>query len=191
MQSGVAKSVIGRNASAEKRSGFRGCDLIRNRRDAARFGDHHLGVSSIHCDSRDHWVLAIHDVSTPAWFAHAVFSGDEADTDALAEFPSRHSATQGVNAANHFVSRNSRQNQARVASHYGGRIGVTDSTCFHTNANLTCSGLSDRPLHYSKFARLVDFHRLVRLIHLRALSSAFRFRRKFVTSDRGTPIHDW
>src|SRR5206468_1964745 len=40
-QAGVAKSVVSRDTRAEKRSGFCGCELIRNRRDGACFSDHH------------------------------------------------------------------------------------------------------------------------------------------------------
>src|SRR4029077_14200458 len=96
-QAGVAKSVVGRDPRAEKRSGFCGCELIRNRSDAARFSDHDFRISSIRSNSRHHRLLTIHDVSASARFAHAVFSGDEADTNPLTDFPSGHSATDGFN----------------------------------------------------------------------------------------------
>src|ERR1700691_4064886 len=89
-QAGIAKCVVGRNPSAEQGSGLCGRELIRNRTDAARFGDHHFRISSIHGYSWRHRVLTIDDVSTAARFAHTVFSGDEADTNPLADFPSRH-----------------------------------------------------------------------------------------------------
>src|SRR5580692_10954382 len=75
-QAGIAKSVVGCNPRAEQRSGFRGCELIRNRRDAARFGDHNFRIPTIRGYSRYHRVLTIHDVSAPAGFAHPIFSGD-------------------------------------------------------------------------------------------------------------------
>ena len=78
---------------------------------------------------------------------------NEADTDTLTDFPSGHSATQSFNAANHFMSRNTRQSQTGVDSRDRGRIGVTDSACFHPNPDLTGSGLGDLPFHYSKHAR--------------------------------------
>ena len=56
----------------------------------ARFSDHHFRISSIHGDSRYHRVLTIHDVSASAWFAHAVFAAEEADTDPLTDVPSGH-----------------------------------------------------------------------------------------------------
>src|SRR4029077_9254260 len=59
--------------------------------------------------SRGHGVLTIYDVSATARFTHAIFSGNETNTNLLTDFPSRHSAAQGLNAANHFMSRNARQ----------------------------------------------------------------------------------
>ncbi len=91
-QAGVAKSVVGRDTRAEERSGFCGPELIRNGSDAARFSDHHFRISSVHGYSRNHRVLTIHDVSASARFAHSIFSGNEADTNPLTDFPSGHSA---------------------------------------------------------------------------------------------------
>src|SRR4029077_16819100 len=102
-QTRVAKSVVGRNARAEERGGFYGCELIRNRSDCARFRDHHFRISSIRGYSRYHRVLTIHDVSASARFAHPVFPTNQANTNPLTEFPSGHSAAQGYNAANHFM----------------------------------------------------------------------------------------
>src|SRR5437879_8288595 len=71
-QAGIAESVIGRNARAKERSGFRGCELIRNGRDGACFSDHHFSISSIHGYPRCHRVLTIngsprrHDSHTPS-----------------------------------------------------------------------------------------------------------------------------
>jgi len=113
-QAGIAKRVVGRNACAKERSGFRGCELIRNRRDGACFSDHHFGISPICGYSRHDRVLTIDNVSAPARFTHAVFSGNETDADPLTDFPSGYSAAQGINAANDFMSRNARQSQARV-----------------------------------------------------------------------------
>src|SRR5260370_32727475 len=42
---------------------------------------------------------------------------------------------QGFNAANYFMPRNARQLQTRMGAGDHGRIGVTDSTCFHANPN--------------------------------------------------------
>jgi hypothetical protein len=151
-QAGVAKSVVSRNARAEERSGFYGCELIRNRSDGARFCDHDLRISSIRGYSRYHGVLTIHDVSASARFAHPVFAGNEADTNPLTDFPFGHPAAQGFNEANHFMPGNARQSQTRVNAGDRGRIGVTDSACLNSNANLTCAGLGDLPFYYSKVA---------------------------------------
>jgi hypothetical protein len=62
----------------------------------------------------------------------------------LTDFPFGYSAAQGFNAANHFMARNTRQTQTGVDSDHRGRIGVTDSTCFNPNPDLTRSGLGDR-----------------------------------------------
>jgi hypothetical protein len=140
-QAGVAKSVVGRNTRAEERGGFCRAELIRNESDAARFSDHHFRISSIHGYARYNGVLTIHNVSASARLAHPVFAAEEADTDALTDFPSGHSAAQCLNAANYFVTRNARQSQARVGAGDRGGIGVTDSAGFHANANLTGSRL--------------------------------------------------
>src|SRR6266850_8370683 len=84
-------------------------------------------------------VLTIHNVSASARFAHPVFASDQADTDPLTDFPFGHSVAQGFDAANDFMPRNARQFQTRIDAGDRGRIGVTDSTCFHANANLTRS----------------------------------------------------
>ena len=149
-------------ASAER-------ELVRNGSDAARFSDHHFRISSIHGYSRCHGVLTIHDVSASARFAHSVFAAEEADTNPLTDFPSGHSAAQGFNAAHDFMPRNARQSQTRVDARDRGRIGVTDSACFHPNPNLTRSRLGDWPFHYSKHAGFGDFHCFVCVSHVNLL----------------------
>jgi hypothetical protein len=91
-QASIAKSVEGRNASAEERGGFRSPEFIGNGGDASRFSDHQLRITSIHGDSWDHGILAIHNVSASAWLVHPVFAAEETDTDPLTDFPSGHSA---------------------------------------------------------------------------------------------------
>ena len=46
-QAGVAERVLCCDARAKKGGGIRGIEFIRNRRDAPRFRDHHLRVSSV------------------------------------------------------------------------------------------------------------------------------------------------
>jgi hypothetical protein len=92
-QTSVAKSVVGRNTSAEKRGSFCGPELIGNGGDAARFSNHHFRISSIHGDSRYHRILTIHNVSASAWLAHPVFAAEESETDPLTDFPFGHPAT--------------------------------------------------------------------------------------------------
>jgi hypothetical protein len=108
-QAGVAKSVVGRDPRAEERSRFSRPQVLRNRRDAARFSDHRFRISSIHGDSRHHGILTIHNVSASAWLAHSVFAAKEPDTDPLTDFPSGHSTAYSFNAANHFMTWNARQ----------------------------------------------------------------------------------
>ena len=61
-------------------------------RNAARFGDHHFCISSIHSCSSYYRILTIHNVPTSARFAHSVVASDQAYTDPLTDFPSGHSA---------------------------------------------------------------------------------------------------
>ena len=136
-QAGVAKSVVGRDTRAQERGGLCRSELVWNGSDAARLSDHHFRISSIHGDSRYHGVLTIHDVSASARFAHPVFAAEEADADSLTDLPLGHAAAQGVNATHDFVPWNSRQLQTRIHARDRGRIGVTDSACFHANSNLT------------------------------------------------------
>jgi hypothetical protein len=171
-QAGVSKRVVGRDARAEQRGGFCRTQLVGNGSEGACFGNHHFRISTIRGYSGYHRVLTIDDVSSPARFADAVFAGNEADTDSLADFPSGNSAAQGVNAANDFMSGNARQFQTRVDAGDRGGIGVTDPACFHPNPNLTRSRLRDLPFHYSKHAGCGDFHRFVCIFHLWVLSVA-------------------
>src|SRR4029077_336616 len=78
-QAGVAKSVVGRDTSAQERGGFCGTELVRNGSDAARLSDHHFRISSIHGYSQCHGVLTIHNVSASARFAHSVLAADQPD----------------------------------------------------------------------------------------------------------------
>src|ERR1700737_1979020 len=165
-QASVAKSVVGGDARTEKRGGFRGTELVRNGREGARFRDHHFRIASIYGYSQCHRVLTIHSVSASAWLAHAVFAGDQALTAPLATFPPGHAWTQRLNAANHFMPRNARQSQPWVNAHNRGRIGVTDSACFHANANLTGSRFGNRPFDHAKHAQCRDSHCFVGACHL-------------------------
>jgi len=91
-QAGVAKSVVGGDTRAEERGGFGGTELVRNGSDGASFSDHHFRISSIHGHPQYNWVLTIHSVSASARLAHPVFASDQADTNALTDSPSRHTA---------------------------------------------------------------------------------------------------
>jgi hypothetical protein len=91
-QTGVAKSVVGRDTRAQERGGFCGTELVRNGSDAACLSDHHFRISSIHGYSQCHGVLTIHNVSASARFAHSVLAAEQADTNPLTDFPSGHSA---------------------------------------------------------------------------------------------------
>src|SRR4029077_9814548 len=108
-QTGIAQSVVGRDARAEQRSSFCGREFIRNRRDATSLRDHHFRIAAVHGDSGRHRVLTIYDVSATARFTLSVFSGNETNTNPLTDFPFRHSAAQGFNAADNFMPRNTRQ----------------------------------------------------------------------------------
>src|SRR5258708_13616865 len=103
-QAGVAKSVVSRNARAEERSSFCGCEIVRNRRERTCFSDHYFRIPSIRGDARHHGILAIHDVSAPARFTDPVFSSNQADANSFTGFPSIHSAAHPANAPNHFMS---------------------------------------------------------------------------------------
>jgi hypothetical protein len=150
-QASIAKSVVGCDPRAEERCSVYRSELVRDGRDAARFSDHHFRISSIHGDSRYHGVLTIHNVSASAWLAHPVFAAKEADTDPLTDFPSRRSAAAyRVNATNHFMPGNAREFQTRVDTGDRGGIGVTDSTCFYSNPNLTHPRLRNWPFDYSR-----------------------------------------
>jgi hypothetical protein len=64
------------------------------------------------------------------------------------------------------MPRNARQVQTRVDAGDRGGIGMTDSTGFYPNPNLTRSRLGDWPFHYSKRAGCGDFHCFVCVSHL-------------------------
>jgi hypothetical protein len=131
-----------------------------------RFSNHHFRISTIHSYSGFDGVLTLHHVSAPARFAHPVFTAEKADTDPLTDFPFRHSAAQGRNAANYFMPWNPWQLQSRVYARDRGRIGVTDSAGFHANPNLTGFRFRNWPFHYSKHAGCRDFHSFVCVFHL-------------------------
>jgi len=140
-QTSIAKSVIGGNTGAKKRGGFHRSKLIRDRRYGTRFSDYHFRVSSVHAYSGYYWVLAVHDVSAPAWFADSVFTPEKAHTAALTDLPSGHPSTQGLDTAHHFVPRNAWQTESWIAARDCGCVSVTHSTCFHPHSYLAGAGL--------------------------------------------------
>jgi hypothetical protein len=107
-QTGVPKSVVSRDTCAKEGRRVHGGKLVRNGSDGACFSDHHFRISTVDGYPGYHRILTIHAVSAPAGFADAVFAGDQADTDPLTEFPSRHSVAQGVDAAHDFMARDAR-----------------------------------------------------------------------------------
>src|SRR4029077_18837115 len=86
-QAGVANGVVGGDARAEERGGFRGAELIGDRRNAAGFGDHDFGIAAVDGDAGYDGVQTIHNVAAAAWLAGTVFAAEEADADALTDFP--------------------------------------------------------------------------------------------------------
>jgi hypothetical protein len=123
---------IGRRANRcvsvyrQPKSGRFRTELVRNRSDAARFGNLHFRLPSIHGDSHCEGVVTIHHVSALARLAHPVFAAEEADTDRLTDFPSGHSAARGFNAANDFMPGKVKQClvlRNRVLSQLPGRSG--------------------------------------------------------------------
>jgi len=148
-QAGVAKGVIGCNSRAKERGGFCGTELVRNGSHPACFGDHHFRIPSIHVYPRRHRALTIHHVPASARFAHAVFAGDQADTNSLTDFPLKYSRAQSFDATDHLMPRNARQSQTWIGAHDGGRVGVANAASFHPNPSLTRTRLRDPALHYS------------------------------------------
>jgi hypothetical protein len=118
---------------------------VWNRRDAARFSDHHLGRAAIDVAPRYHRVLTVHGVPASAGFAHAVFAAEEADTDSFTDFPLGDAVTDGVDAAHNLMARHPRELQPWIRAADCSGIGVTDAACFHPNSDLTDRGLRDRP----------------------------------------------
>jgi hypothetical protein len=67
------------------------------------------------------------------------------------------------------MSGNAWQSQTRVNARDRGRIGVTDSACFHPNPNLIRSMLGNWSFHHSKYAGCGDFHCFVCVSHVNLL----------------------
>ena len=174
-KAGVAKGVVCCDARAKQGGGIHGIEFIGNRRDGARFRDHHLRVSSVDSHTGYHRVLTVHAVSASAWFACAVFAGDQTDTDALAGLPLGNFAAHGLDAAYYLVAGNTRQSQTGIGAVHGGRIGMTDSACLHAYANLPGSGLGIGPLDYSKDAGCRHFDRFICAFHRLGTSTFLSF----------------
>ena len=88
-----------------------------------------------------------------------VFSGNQADTNALTDFPSGHSAAHGFNAADDFMSRNGWQTQDGASASDRGCIGVTDSAGFDPNPNLARAGFRNCSFDNANAARRRNFDR--------------------------------
>ena len=167
-KAGIAKCVVRRDARAKQRSCLNRGELVWNRRDAARFGDHHLGIAPIDAEPRYHRVLTVHNVPASTGFAHAVFTAEEAHTDSFADFPLGDAATDGVDAAHNLMARHARQRQPRIRAADCSGIGVTDAARLHSNSDLADRGLRDRPFDDLQLARFGHFNRSVPGRHVRS-----------------------
>jgi hypothetical protein len=142
-QSGIAKRVVCRDASAQERSRFRGCEFIGNRDESAGLGNHHLCVPAIGRDTGNDRMQTIYKIATLTRFTFAVLAAEESYSDALPDFPIGNAGANCFDAAYDLVSRHSRQSQARKLSFDCGCIGVTYSAGLDAQAHLSRPGLGN------------------------------------------------
>jgi hypothetical protein len=136
-QAGISKRVVGRNASAQERSCFRGCKFIGNRGESAGLGNHHFCVPAIGRDTGNDWVQAVHKIAALARFTFTVLAAEEPDSDALPNFPIGNAWANHFDAAYDFMSRHSRQSQARKLSFDCCCVGMTYSACLDAQPHLS------------------------------------------------------
>src|SRR5882762_7083576 len=165
-QAGVAEGVVGGDAGAEERGGFRGAEVVGDGGDAAGFGDHNFGVAAVDSDAGDYGVEAIDDVAAAAGLAGAIFAAEEADAYALTNFPFGDAGAEGFDAADYFVAGDTRKLQAGIGAGYCGGVGVADAAGFYADANLAGGGLGDGALYYFEDIWRGDFYCFVGAFHL-------------------------
>jgi hypothetical protein len=142
-QSGIAKRVVCRNASAQEWSRFRGCEFIGNRGESACLGNHDIRVPAIGGDTGNDRTHAIHKIAALARFTFSVLAAEESYSDPLPNFPIGNAGANHFDAAYDLVSRHSWQSQARKLSFDRCRVGMTYSACLDAQAYLPRPWLRD------------------------------------------------
>src|SRR5580704_2669043 len=115
-QAGVTQGVEGRYSGAEQRGGFRRRELIGDASERSCFGNHHLCITSVGCDSRYDGVQAVRKVSAQAGLTFAVLPAQKADTYTLPDLPLRNIRTDLVDSTHDLMPRHSWQFQAWIIS---------------------------------------------------------------------------
>jgi hypothetical protein len=136
-QSGIAKRVVCRNASAQEWSRFRGCEFIGNRGESAGLGNHDLRVPAIGRDTGNDRMQAIHKIAPLAGFAFTILAAEESYSNALPNFPIGNAWANHFDATYDLMSRHSRQSQARKWSFDRCCVGMTYSAGLDAQAHLS------------------------------------------------------
>src|SRR5579871_603537 len=123
---------------------------------------HVLLISAVVVDARNFHVLAVSEISTPAFAAGVVVPAVPADPHTLPLRPDRYSGADFVNRPCHLMSRNAGVLNARDEAIFGEYIAVAYTTCLHPNAHLPCIGFRNSALDdlegRSRFRNLSDSH---------------------------------
>jgi hypothetical protein len=90
--------------------------------------------------------LAGEEIAAPAVFAESALAPVPPDADTITHRPSLHARSDGIDAADHFVARDTRQYCARKLRVPDHRVAVTDAAGFDLDANFPCDGVRDRTL---------------------------------------------
>src|SRR5258707_10824656 len=103
--------------------------------------------------ARDRLVGAIHEIAAAARSADAAMAAEEADADALADFPTLDASAERVDFPNDFMAGHAWKADAGHEAIHGERVGMADAAGFDAKANPARGRINERTLHELHWSR--------------------------------------
>src|SRR6266403_2481323 len=108
----IAQCIVNRHTRAHEGTRLFRWQVVRNRRQRFRRGDHVFGITAIKVDTGDFTIAAHRKLAAAALFTDKIMPAVPADPDALPFFPIRDTAAKCINVSRNFVARHARILQA-------------------------------------------------------------------------------
>jgi hypothetical protein len=116
--------------------------------------DHDFGITAIIRQTGNALILAIHKIPTATRLAMSAMTTQEADADALTDFPIENAFTDFVDPAHDFMAGDAWKLETGRTAFDGKGISVTNATGLHADADLSFGRRGERAIHEFEFSRL-------------------------------------